>query len=105
MEKQHSTIAVISYITFIGLLIAYIMNTNQKNKFSQYHIHQSLGLQLCFIFANLLNFFPILGSFLSLLSTLFLLYMLIMGIINALNKKEEPLPFLGNKFEEWFAGI
>ena len=43
-EEKH--IAVIAYITIIGLIIAFVMNNDKKAAFPTYHIKQSLGLAL-----------------------------------------------------------
>jgi len=37
-------IAIISYLTIVGLLIAYKMNVTKKSSFASYHIRQSLGI-------------------------------------------------------------
>jgi len=38
---EGKTIAIISYLTLIGLLIAFIMNNDKKNEFAKFHIGQS----------------------------------------------------------------
>ena len=47
--KQGKTIAIISYILFIGPLIAMSMNSENKNEFASFHIRQGLGLTLTFV--------------------------------------------------------
>ena len=42
--SEGKTMAIISYITFIGTLIAFIMNQNKKNSFASFHIRQAIGL-------------------------------------------------------------
>lgn len=118
MEEQHvpptgstaqagedKTIAVISYLTLIGLIIAFVMNSNKKYPFASYHIRQSLGLTLCSIVLSMIGVIPILGWLVSIFGLFFLLYLWIMGIINALNQEAKPVPFLGEKFEEWFRDV
>ncbi|MGB1450928.1 MAG: hypothetical protein ACPG7E_04370, partial [Marinirhabdus sp.] len=46
---EGKTIAIISYITFIGLIIAFVMNNEKKNSFASFHIRQSLGLVALYI--------------------------------------------------------
>lgn len=36
-------IAIIAYLTLIGLIIAYVLNNEKRNDFASYHIRQSLG--------------------------------------------------------------
>ena len=42
--NEGKNIAIIAYITIIGLIIAYVMNNDKKDAFATYHIKQSLGL-------------------------------------------------------------
>ena len=44
--QDGKTIAIISYITIIGTLIAFIMNQNKHNYFASFHIRQALGIFL-----------------------------------------------------------
>ena len=104
-SNDGKTIAVISYLTIIGLIIAYVMNNDKKTEFGAYHIRQSVGLAATGIALGVVGLIPILGWIISILGTLLLLYMWIMGLINAMNEKKKPLPFFGKKFEEWFKSI
>ncbi len=99
------TIAVISYLTIIGLIIAYVMNNDKKTELGAYHIRQSIGLAATGIALGVIGLIPILGWIVSVLGTLLLIYMWIMGLIHAMNEKKKPLPFFGKKFEEWFINI
>ena len=99
------TIAVIAYLTVIGLIIAYVMNNDKKTKFGAYHIRQSIGLAATGLALGIVGLIPILGWIVSIIGTLLLIYMWIMGLVNAMNEKKKPLPFFGKKFEEWFKSI
>jgi len=44
--QDGKTMAIISYITIIGTLIAFIMNQNKHNYFTSFHIRQALGIFL-----------------------------------------------------------
>lgn len=99
------TIAIVSYLTVIGLIVAFVMNNEKKDNFSAYHIRQSLGLVLTSIALSLINVIPILGWIISLIGAFVLLYMWIMGLLNAINGKEKPVPILGTKYEEWLKSI
>ena len=48
---------------------------------------------------------PILGWIINILGIIVLLYMWVMGLMNAINGKESPVPFLGEKYKEWFKNI
>ena len=47
--KSGKTIAVISYFYLLGVLIAYLTNSDKKSEFAYFHIRQSLGLWLSFM--------------------------------------------------------
>lgn len=104
-NEQDNTIAIISYLTLIGLVIAFVMNNEKKQPFARYHIRQSLGLNITGFVLGFVNVIPILGWIVSIIGMFILLYMNIIGIINAVNRKEKPLPILGKQYEEWFKSV
>ncbi len=110
-EKQLSqtvegkNIAIIAYITIIGLIIAFVMNNEKKESFASYHIKQSLGLALTGLALGIIGMIPILGWLINIVGIFVLLYMWIVGLMNAINGNEKPVPFLGKKYKEWFKNI
>ncbi|MDD2299527.1 MAG: hypothetical protein PHQ67_07205 [Fermentimonas sp.] len=98
-------IAIISYLTVIGLVIAFVMNNEKKEPFARFHIRQSLGIVLTSLALGIVNIIPILGWIISIVGFFVLLYMWIVGLLNAINGKEKVVPILGDKFEEWFKSI
>src|SRR5690554_3324825 len=104
-EVPDKTIAIVSYLTVIGLIVAFVLNNEKKDHFSAYHIRQSLGLVLTSIALSLINVIPILGWIISLIGAFVLLYMWIVGLLNAINGKEKPVPILGEKYLEWLKSI
>ena len=105
ITTEEKNIAIIAYITVIGLIIAFVMNNDKKAAFSTYHIRQSLGLALTGVALFVVGMVPILGWFISFFGSLVLLYLWIMGLMNAINGKQKPVPWLGEKYEEWFKNI
>lgn len=99
------TIAIISYITVIGLIIAFVLNNEKKNRFASYHIRQSLGIALTGLLLSLINIIPILGWIVSIVGGVILFIMLIQGLLAALNGQEKPVFLLGEKYQEWLASI
>lgn len=96
VKEEGKTIAIIAYITLIGLLIAFIMNNEKKNEFAKFHIGQSVRVAIL----GLANF--VLGSFLpmglgiiSTIISLGVLVLFILGLVNAINLKVQPLPIIG----------
>lgn len=99
------TIATIAYITIIGLIIAFVQNSEKKNSFAFFHIRQSLGLSVTGLALGVIGMIPILGWIINILGIFVLIYMWIMGLTNAINGKEKTVPLLGEKYEEWFKGV
>ena len=96
-------LAIISYITFIGWIIAFMLNNKQKHALVTYHQKQSLGIQgTYFAIAILVKIAGLLS-----LQVLFLgvFILIIIGISNASNQINKPLPIVGVYFEKWFENI
>lgn len=104
-KTQDKTIAIIAYLTIIGLVIAFVMNNEKKDPFATFHIRQALGLTLTGVALSLINIIPVLGWIISIIGLFVILYMWISGLLNALNGKRKTVPILGDKFEEWFKSI
>lgn len=102
--KTNSSMDIIAYLTIIGLIIAFISNKD-KDELTTYHIRQSLGIGLTSLALMVVGMIPILGWVISILGSLFVIYLWIMGLMNAINGKMEPVPFLGEKYNEWLKGI
>tara|TARA_R110002051_G_scaffold236232_1_gene297463 strand:- start:5502 stop:5819 length:318 start_codon:yes stop_codon:yes gene_type:complete len=95
-KEEGKTIAIISYITWIGLLIAFIMNNDKKNSFAQFHIGQSVRVAILGIANYTLGW--ILPSGLGMITyviSIFVIVLWVLGIVNAINLKETPLPVIG----------
>lgn len=104
-DTTDKTIGIVAYLTLIGLVVAFVVNKDKNNSFTDYHIKQSLGLCVLGFGLFIIGLVPILGWILSFMGSLFLLYLWIMGIMNAVNGKTKPVPFFGRKFEEWFKNL
>lgn len=94
--QEGKTMAVISYITLIGLLIAYLVNNDRRNAFTSFHIGQSVRVVLLGLANYVLSF--LLPAFLGFIITLIsigILVLVILGIVNAVNGKAVPLPVIG----------
>jgi uncharacterized membrane protein len=96
--------AIISYITLVGTIIAIIVNSTNKNPFTSFHIRQAFGILLVQIVGSLLlGTFAI--HFLGWLLHLFILVLWIIGLLAAIQGETKEVPVLGDKFQEWFKGI
>lgn len=99
--KDGKTIAIISYITFIGTIVAFVMNQNKRNSFAAFHIRQAIGLVLLSFLVGYVNRFIDFAALHWILdAAVFVLF--ILGLISAAQGEEKPVPVLGDKFQEWF---
>lgn len=102
------TVAIVSYITLIGWIVALIVHNNNKTRLGAYHLRQSLGLMILGLALGILRFilfFMPLGWTIGMALGLGLLVFWIMGIVAAASGEEKPLPVVGVMFQTWFAGL
>ena len=105
------TIAIISYFTWIGWIIAFVMHSSNKSSIGAYHIRQTLLLHILAIVIGifrtmfLFSFFGWTILWFSWLLFIGLFVLWLLGLIAAINGKEEPMPLLGKPAQQWFAGI
>lgn len=78
------TTSIVAYLTWIGLLIAYLAGDKEGAKF---HINQAL---VVFLF-SLLGAIPFIGW----LWAVFMVVCWIMGLIAAINQEEKEVPLIG----------
>jgi len=96
VKEEGKTMAIIAYITIIGLLIAFIMNNSKNNEFAKFHIGQSVRVAILGLANYVLGMFLPSGLwFISSIISLGVLVFWILGIVNAINLKDEPLPVIG----------
>lgn len=94
--EDGKTMAVVSYITIIGLLIAFLVNNDKRNAFTAYHIGQSVRVYILGIANIMLSFvLPASLGFITSLIGLGVLVLAVLGIVNAVNGKAVPLPIIG----------
>ena len=98
-------IAIIAYLTIIGLIIAFIMNKDKHYDFASYHIKQVLGLAVIGLIVFVIGQIPILGWIISILVFIPLLIIWIMGLMNAINGKKKPIPLIGKYALDWFKNV
>lgn len=105
INEEAKKIAIISYITIVGLVIAFVMNNDKKLDFAKYHIRQSIGLFATGLALAVIGIIPILGWIINIIGIFILLYMWFMALLNAINEKQKPAPILGRKYERWFKSL
>lgn len=104
---DNKTLSIVSYITIVGWLVAFISGKDKADSLLRYHLKQSLGVAiLSFILPTILGILISVTrlGILGILSVLPLI-LLIVGAINAANEVEKPLPLIGKLAEEQFSFI
>lgn len=100
--QEGKTMAIISYITWIGTLIAFVMNNEKHNSFAAFHIRQMVGLSLFSLGISLISRYV--GFAAGILGIgLFVLW--IIGLIGAIKGEEKRVPLVGDLFQDWFKAI
>ena len=101
--KSTNSMAIVSYLTIIGWIIALIINNDKKDPVVSFHIRQMLGiLILAFLISVVVQV-----SGIGMLSILHLgtLILWIIGFLGALKGSTTPVPVVGAQFQNWFKGI
>ena len=94
--------AILAYITFIGLIIAYVLNMDDKDKFVSYHIKNMFGLVILLFIST--TFFQ--GNYILqyLGQTLWVIsfFMWVFSLLMAITGKSKGIPILSELFQKWF---
>ncbi len=98
-EMDKKVTGIVSYITWIGLIIAFCAGDKEGAKF---HLNQSLVLWIAelvlVVIANVAGFIPIAGLIIQLLvgiCQIVWIVFCIMGLVSAIKEEEKPLPLIG----------
>ncbi|MCT8340386.1 hypothetical protein MG296_09995 [Flavobacteriaceae bacterium TK19130] len=96
-QPSAKTKAIIAYLTFIGLIVAFFVNREDKHAFATWHIKNMFGLLLLLIVSLALQDYYI-G---------FIIYWFAVGLwafcfLMAILGKRQGIPFFSEKFQQWF---
>lgn len=97
-------IAIVSYITLIGWIVALVMN-NPKDSFASFHIRQSLGIMLLFIASGIITVIPVLGWLVGMVGYIAAFVLWIIGLIASIQASRKAVPLIGDKSQEWFKAL
>lgn len=92
------TKAIVAHITWIGWLIALIINSSEKDEIASFYIRQLLGL---YLFSIVISFVPVVN----IVGWIITLIFWIMSLVGAINGEQKELPLVGKLFQDWFKGI
>lgn len=102
--NEGKTIAIISYLTIIGTVIAFIMNQNKQNSFASFHLRQSIGIGLLSFAISFITRFTYF-NWIDNLMWLGIFAFWVIGLIGAAQGEERKIPLLGDQFQKWFKNI
>lgn len=92
------TKAIVAHITYIGWIIALVINSNEKDEITSYYIRQLLGI---YLFSIVISFIPLINVIGWILALVFW----IMSLVGAVNGEMKETPVIGKYFQDWFKGI
>lgn len=106
VAAENKTVAIVSYLTLIGFIVAIILHASAKTRLGAYHLRQSLGLILTSIAIMILSMglmmIPFIGWLVVLCGWLGLFVLWVMGLVAAVNGEAKPVPVIGQQFQTWF---
>jgi len=99
LTKQDNSqlVAILSYITLLGWIIALILNNQKKTKLGSFHLRQAL-IPVIVLFVGTTG---LIGQIIAIIA----IVLIILGIVAAINKEERELPIIGKLAKDWFKAI
>ncbi|GAB1489450.1 hypothetical protein MASR2M8_19030 [Opitutaceae bacterium] len=106
--NEDRTVAILSYITILGFIVAIVIHGNKPTRLGAFHLRQALGLFLFGVALGVggvvLAIIPFLG-WLAILAGWGLFFVTwLLGLLAAINGRSTPSPLVGGYFQKWFAG-
>ena len=102
--EQGKQTAIVSYLTFIGTVIAIFMNNESKNTFASFHIRQSLGIFISWFavsyFVGYFNNWGVSSGFF-----LFIFILWIYGFVGAIQGEQKLVPIVGEFYQKLFKNL
>lgn len=102
MKSTGNFKAILAYLSFIGLIIAYILNIDEKDKFVTYHIKNMFGLVIIlFITTTFFNGNEFL-QFIRQIAWITSFFIWAYSLVMAITGKQKGIPILTDLFQKWF---
>lgn len=108
ISNNGKTVAIVSYITWIGWIVAFVLNSSNKTSLGFFHLRQSGFIHILFAALSLISFvFRGVGliSVLVGIAYVLLLILAIIGLVSALNGEEKKVPFIGDMAQNILSGL
>ena len=94
MYSHTKLYSVISYITWVGWIISFILH-DRRDMLTRTHLNQALILNICETISNILGRFDGFLGWAGNIISVAVLILWIMGIVRAFKMSDEPLPLIG----------
>jgi len=108
---EDRTVAILTYVTIIGFIIAIVMHSSKKTALGAYHLRQGLGLFITalviWIPCMIISVIPVVNLAMVIVGPAVMIGLFVfwvMGLLAAVNGQLKPMPVLGEHFQKWFAG-
>lgn len=117
-STEDKTVAIVSYLTLIGFIVAIVLHSSKKTKLGAFHLRQTLGFLLTGIAAGVcvgivMFILTFLLSFVKFLLVLVvplvwlafvgaMIALWVMGLVAAINGQMKPMPVVGDYYQKWF---
>lgn len=99
------TIGILAYLTPIGWLIAYVLNSSNRSEYASFHIRQMLGLVIASMALRLLAKLAIFGGTVFFVGFIAIFAFWVIGFIGAIQGEERVVPVVGDSFQQWFKTV
>jgi uncharacterized membrane protein len=104
---EDRTVAILSYITIIGFVVAIVLHSSKPTKLGAFHLRQMLGFIIaivafwvCFMVIAFIPVVNLLTIVLGPLGGLGFLIIWIMGLVAAIQGEAKPMPLVGAQFQK-----
>lgn len=97
------TKSIVAHITFIGWIIALVMNQSDKGANTSFYLRQNLGLWLIAVAGTVLGMLTV--SLIGNIVSIVVLVLWVISLIGALSGEQKPSPVVGEMFQSWFKSI
>ncbi len=91
------TKAIVAHLTFIGWIVALVINSNNKDEYSTFFLRQTLGI---YLIGMIISWIPVIGWVAGIVMFAFWL----LSFIYAVQGEMKTIPF-GEYFQDWFRGL
>ncbi len=102
--KEDTTVAIIGYLTGIGLLVATILHGQKPTSFAAFHLRQMLGLMTTLGLCGVVLAIPLLGLFVYGALCLVAVVFWFIAFMGAINGEKKLLPVVGAAYQDLFKG-